>query len=111
MASGLRPVASGRPVASTEVRTVSRKKLSAEQTYEKEVVALHRILNEKRDMLDPKTVAILETSLTMIDSAISQSRTALKNDPNSPFLREQLNNALDKKVELLRTVALLPSRS
>jgi len=44
-----------------------------------------------------------------IDAAVKQSRAALAKDPKSGFLTDQLNNALDKKVELLRTVALLPS--
>jgi len=43
--------------------------------------------------------------------AVKQARAALQRDPASGFLTEQLDNALQKKAELLRTVALLPSRS
>ncbi len=57
------------------------------------------------------TVLVIEQSLKIIDAAVRQSRAALARDPNSGFLADQLNHALDKKVELLRTVALLPSRT
>ena len=36
---------------------------------------------------------------------------ALAKDPASGFLATQLNHSLEKKVELLRTAALLPSRT
>jgi len=42
---------------------------------------------------------------------VKQARAALARDPASGFLTGQLDAVLQKKVELLRTVALLPSRS
>ena len=84
---------------------------SLERTYEREVVALRRILTERSESLDPSTVAVLEASLKMIDQAILQSRQALAADPASGFLRGQLNKALDHKVEVLRTAAMLPART
>jgi hypothetical protein len=38
-------------------------------------------------------------------------RAALARDPASAYLNEQLNNVLERKVELLRAAALLPVRS
>jgi hypothetical protein len=76
-----------------------------------EIVRLQSIVTQRRADLDPKTVAIIEHSLRVIDEAIGQSRAALASDPASRFLNERLNSALDRKVELLRTVALLPARS
>lgn len=94
------------------LRSVTRSlEPSLEVTYEREVVALRRILTERSTELDPKTVAILEASLRMIDQAILQSRNALAADPASGFLRDQLNKALDRKVEVLRTAAMLPART
>ena len=84
---------------------------SLERTYEREVVALRRILTERAETLDPSTVAVLEASLKMIDQAILQSRQALAADPASGFLRSQLNKALGHKVEVLRTAAMLPART
>lgn len=54
---------------------------------------------------------VIEHNLAIIDAAIAQSRAALAKDPASGFLNDQLNSALDQKVELLRTVALLPAHT
>jgi hypothetical protein len=83
----------------------------AEPVYDHEINKLRRIVRERRSQLDPATVAVLEQSIAVIDSAIAQSRAALAKDPASGFLATQLNHSLEKKVELLRTAATLPSRT
>ena len=70
---------------------------------------LQRIVSQRRTQLDSSTVAIIERNLKIIDAAIEQSRAALANDPASRMLDQQLTHALDKKVELLRTAAMLPA--
>jgi hypothetical protein len=79
--------------------------------YDQEISKLRAIVKERRSQLDPSTIAVLEQSIAVIDSAIVQSRAALAKDPASGFLATQLNHSLEKKVELLRTAALLPSRT
>ena len=92
------------------VRAVARQPVSeAEATYNREVDALARILGERRATLNPATVGVLERNLQIIDRAIRESRGALAKDPASDILNRQLNNALEKKLELLRTAALLPT--
>lgn len=81
------------------------------QLYDNEITRLHAVIQQRRDELDPKTVAAIERSLAAIDTAIAQARSALARDPASRFLNGRLTDALDKKVELLRTTALLPARS
>jgi hypothetical protein len=81
---------------------------SSELAYGDEIERLQKIITQRRRELDPATVSIVEQNLRIIDAAVRQSRAALARDPKSGFLAGQLNNALDKKVELLRTVALLP---
>lgn len=83
----------------------------ADPVFNSEISKLRQIVKERRSQLDPKTVAVLEQSIAVMDSAIAQSRAALKKDPASGFLATQLNHSLEKKVELLRTAALLPSRT
>ncbi|MES2180334.1 MAG: zf-HC2 domain-containing protein [Gemmatimonadota bacterium] len=83
----------------------------AEPVFASEISALRKIVKERRSQLDPATVAVLEQSIAVIDSAIAQSRAALVKDPASAFLATQLNHSLEKKVELLRTAALLPART
>ena len=76
-----------------------------------EIAQLQKTLRQRRDQLDPETVRVVEDNLKLIDLAVSQAKAALRKDPASGFLNEQLDGALQKKVELLRTVALLPSRT
>jgi hypothetical protein len=79
--------------------------------YDREIAKLRTIVKSRRAQLDPATVAVLEQSIAVIDSAIAQSRAALAKDPASGFLATQLNHSLEKKVELLRTAAMLPART
>ncbi len=83
----------------------------ADPVFRSEISKLRQIVKERRAQLDPTTVAVLEQSIAVMDSAIAQSRAALKKDPASGFLATQLNHSLEKKVELLRTAALLPART
>lgn len=81
------------------------------QLYDSEITRLHAVIRQRRGELDPNTVAAIERSLAVIDTAIAQARSALARDPASRFLNGRLTDALDKKVELLRTTAMLPARS
>jgi len=90
---------------------VSREKPSAEQVYTGEIARLRAIVAQRRAQLDPITISVIERNLKVIDDAIAQCRLALAKDPASRFLMESLNNALETKVELLRTASMLPARS
>ena len=81
----------------------------ADGVYVKEIALLQDVLRQKKSQLDPSTVAIIERNLQIIDAAIEQSRAALIRDPASRMLSQQLTHALDKKIELLRTAAMLPA--
>jgi hypothetical protein len=91
------------PGASNVART------GAERAYDREIDQLQALLKERRGELDQNTVQVIERNLQVIDDAIRQSREALQRDPASRFLNDQLNNALDRKIELLRSAAMLPS--
>ena len=104
-----RPAISTAP--SVRATTAVRRRVGTRELYDREIASLNRILEERRDALDPRTAAILESNLTIIDRAIAESREALRRDPASRFLGQQLDRALDKKLELLRTAALLPART
>ena len=83
----------------------------AEAVYDREIAALQDMLDRRRAELDPATTIVLENNLRIIDRAIRDSRSALARDPASGFLTEQLTTALDKKLQLMRTAAKLPSRT
>jgi anti-sigma factor RsiW len=105
------PADVGRPgvPASLASRNVQSDQSHSEAVYGKEIEMLQNIVSQRRTQLDPSTVAIIERNLQIIDAAINQSRAALAKDPASMLLSQQLTHALDKKVELLRTAAMLPA--
>jgi Putative zinc-finger len=76
--------------------------------YSREIALLQNIVKQRKTQLDSSTVAVIQKNLDIIDAAIRQSRAALARDPASRMLNQQLTHALDKKVELLRTAAMLP---
>jgi Putative zinc-finger len=84
---------------------------SAEQTFDAEITRLRAIVQRRRSQFDPVTISVIERNLKVIDDAIAQCRAALAKDPASRFLIESLNHALENKVELLRTAAMLPART
>jgi putative zinc finger protein len=93
-------------LASQDIQSGSSR---SEVAYGDVIEKLQLIVSQRRTQLDSSTVAIIEKNLQIIDAAIAQSREALAKDPASLLLSEQLTHALDKKVELLRTAALLPA--
>ena len=106
------PAAGDRRPAATEF--ASNKidaKPTAEQTYGTEIARLLVIYDKRQSQLDTATVAVLHKNLKIIDDAIAQCRMALRKDPASRFLMQSLNDALDTKVQLLRTATMLPSRT
>lgn len=79
--------------------------------YDREIARLRALIEQRRNQLDPATVAVIERNLQVIDTAIDDSKKAIATDPASRFLIESLNQSLRSKVELMRTAALLPSRT
>jgi len=98
------------PTPAPAVRLVSSKP-SAEQVYTTEIARLRTIVERRRAQLDPVTIGVIERNLKVIDDAIAQCKLALTKDPASRYLMESLNNALENKVQLLRTATMLPARS
>lgn len=104
------PPSSSSPQRGAQARLASSKP-SIEQTYDRDIERLRLIVNRRRGSLDSSTVAVIEYNLKVIDDAIAQCKQALKKDPASRFLIESLNDAFDTKLQLLRTAAMLPSRT
>lgn len=66
------------------------------------------VLESQLNKLHPTTVAALRQSLTVIDSAIAESRRALEDDPGNPALTELLQAVQQQRLELLRQATRLP---
>lgn len=100
------PVAATQPAPAGEL-TVLPAMARAEETYSRAESDLRAILDEGRDRLDPKTVAVLERNLALIDSAIAETETALRDDPASAYLNSYLARTMQRKLALLRQAASL----
>ena len=70
--------------------------------YNSDVAELEQALQQQRGQLDPQTVEVVERSLESIDQAIDDARTALSADPGNPYLHRQLDNNMQKKLDILR---------
>ncbi len=91
--------------------TAARERVSAAVTYAREIARLETFVRQRGEALDPTTKAIVENSMRIIDSALVEARAALARDPASRFLTDQVDQTLQKKMELLRTVSLLAART
>jgi hypothetical protein len=83
----------------------------ADAQFNQAVADLERVLTDRRDELDPRTVLIIERNLAAIDQAIREARAALDADPANTFLNSHLADARQKKLELLRQATMLQTPS
>lgn len=84
---------------------------SMEQGYLRSTEALRRTLDERRDSLAPSTVATVERSLRIADSAIAEARSALERDPANRVLADLLVSNYERKIDLLRRATELAPRT
>jgi hypothetical protein len=81
------------------------------ESYDAAIRDLEATLALRRSKLDTATVRAVEQSLAVIDHAIRQAEAALEQDPNSMYLNSHLQNALNRKLEVLRRVTTLVAAS
>ena len=81
----------------------------AVMSYDSAITGMQRLLAERRGQLDTATVRVVEQSLALIDQAIAQARAALAKAPNDRYLNGHLQRSLDRKLQLLRQAATLPT--
>ena len=79
----------------------------ADSYYDQAVADLEKTLAESRSRLDPETVRILEENLASIDTAIEQSRKALRTDPANVYLNNHFAAYRNRKLALLRRATAL----
>ena len=84
---------------------------SAEQGYLRSTEALRRTLDERRDSLAPSTVATVERSLRIADSAIAEARAALERDPSNAVLAGLFTSNYERKIDVLRRATELAPRT
>ena len=74
----------------------------AETEYLRTIAELRSTLHANRNVLRPETIAAVEHSLSVVDSAIEEARAALLNDPRNDTLVDLLTASYERKVDLLR---------
>jgi anti-sigma factor RsiW len=84
---------------------------SAEDGYARSVASLQRTLADKKDQLAPSTIAVVERSLRIADSAIAEARDALARDPSNRALAALFSSNYERKIDLLRRATELAPRT
>jgi anti-sigma factor RsiW len=107
-ATGSTAAATGAADSADMAKSVEDDLLQAEQHYQRAIAGLEQIANADKGALDPHTAATLQKNLSVIDSAISESRAALKAQPTSEPAQASLLDSFRTKIALLEdTVALI----
>ena len=79
-----------------------------EAHYTLAIARLEEVATADQDVLDQETAGAINAGLTVIDEAITESRAALRSEPQSESAQESLFAALRRKVALLQeTLALI----
>jgi hypothetical protein len=68
-------------------------------------------LGEPGEGLSPETLAVIESNLRLIDTAISEARAALAADPYNTHLARRLAGGYQERIALLRQATWLTVRS
>lgn len=84
---------------------------SDEHRYARSAELLQRTLESRRDSLAPSTVAVIERSLRVADSAIAEARDALARDPSNRALVRLFASNYERKIDLLRRAGALEPRT
>jgi Putative zinc-finger len=98
-------VASGGTVTAEIVESELRE---AEIHYENAIKGLEQIANSEQGPLDPATAATLQQNRALIDQAITESRAAVRAQPNNEPAQASLFEGFKAKIAFLQdTVALI----
>ncbi len=90
------------------VQSVESELQAAEQHYQNAIGGLEQMAKAGESTLDPQLATTIRKNLAVVDQAISESRTALANQPTNELAQESLFDAFRRKVGLLQdTVALM----
>ncbi len=75
---------------------------AVEKQYRDATSELEAQLAAQREFLSAETVQLVEENLRVIDTALSEARTALQDDPGNPMLSDLVRSAYEQKLDLLR---------
>lgn len=93
------PVRTAKAVAAAPVAP-ARAVMAVERQYAPALAELNASL--RRDSLTPATAQVVTRSLAEIDTAIAETRDAMRADPGNPALLDILSSHYERKVDLLQ---------
>jgi len=97
-----------RPGADLSVQLISAELGPIETEYRRTTASLREQLEASKEFLAPETMRVIDENLAIIDKALEEIRTALKEDPGNQRLVHSLIATYDKEVELLERAVRLP---
>lgn len=102
------PSGGGNAAGPNTVQSAADEVQVADQHLQLAIEGLQRAATMDDGTIDPETRAVLQNNLQVLNGMISESRAALKSDPQSAPARASLFDALRQKVTLLQdTIALM----
>jgi anti-sigma factor RsiW len=81
--------------------------VAMESEYQAAANALMEALLERKDDVEPETLARVQRNLAVIDEALAEVHRALEQDPNRPELERMLASTHRKRVDVLRKMVKL----
>jgi hypothetical protein len=103
----LQPVGPDRPAPQIAVGGPAAAESDPEAHYTVAIARLEEVTREDRDVLDQETAGAINAGMMVIDDAITESRAALRSEPQSESAQESLFAALRRKVALLQEMLAL----
>ena len=98
-----RPVA--RAVSFTTEESPEQLVREAEQKYKAAIALLARDAKRRRTLLEPDVIARFDQTLAGVDRTITETRRAVRRQPDDPIAVQYMLAAYAKKVEVLREMA------
>ncbi len=92
-------------IKSEQLHLTAMKRIAeAERSYQKAIEALNRVVDARRESLDPALAAVLEKNIALIDDSIRVCREAIKERPGDLEVRKYLLVCYRRKVDLLNEI-------
>ena len=103
----LQPVSTPDTTQIAEFTPLADTESDPEAHYTVAIARLEEVTRADRDVLDQETEGAMNAGLMVIDDAITESRAALRSEPQSESAQESLFAALRRKVALLQEMLAL----
>jgi hypothetical protein len=91
---------------SSRVKAIPASSASVDAAVD-EIDQLRKLLDDRRESIDPETLRALEESLRTMEGAVDEARRALEADPGNPYIQDHLDAMRDRQLRLLRRAVAL----